>query len=325
LRKKSYIIGIDGGGSNTRCYLFNNDGYLIAKKYSDGSNLYLYKKKSIKRIINLIYEVTTQASLNISEISAFGFALAGVSDMNIRELFLKELDKLKISNISLILSDTEAAFNLLCPTGSGVLVSIGTGIMCLGRNKELSSFTVAGKGYKKDIGSGYWIGNQIINRIIMNQSIIDVDFELMQLFKIIKNEFKINNINDLSQIISNELDYIIKISSLAKPVIAIAQKGNDIALSVIHEATRNVADYILYLVEQLDMKNDELLIAGNGSVIKNNFYRKLLNQSMEFDFKKIRWVFSSISPALSAGVMAANYKNINISINNIVQNINEPS
>ena len=61
-------------------------------------------------------------------------ASSGVSDANYRELLLKELDKLNISNNSLIISDAESAFNLLCPTGNGLLISIGTGIICLGKN-----------------------------------------------------------------------------------------------------------------------------------------------------------------------------------------------
>ena len=52
-----------------------------------------------------------------------------------------------------------------------------------------------------------------------------------------------------------------------------------------------------------------------------NFYRKLLEDSLQFDFKKIHWVSSSISPAYGAGILASNYKNINISINDIVKGL----
>ena len=46
---------------------------------------------------------------------------------------------MKIGDKSLILSDTESAYQLLCPKGHGVLVSIGTGIVCMGRNENKNS------------------------------------------------------------------------------------------------------------------------------------------------------------------------------------------
>ena len=56
-------------------------------------------------------------------------------------------------------------------TGVSV-VSVGTGIVCMGRNEEGTSIKVAGKGYDKgDIGSGFLIGKKIIKYILLNQSI----------------------------------------------------------------------------------------------------------------------------------------------------------
>ena len=45
-------------------------------------------------------------------------------------------------------------------------------------------------------------------------------------------------------------------------------------------------------LEGLGNKND-VLISGHGSIIKNNFYRKLLNEALQFDLKNIKWIFST--------------------------------
>ena len=60
------------------------------------------------------------------------------SDLNkiIKERLKKELDKLGISTTAIVLSDAEAAYRLLCPSGNGVLLSIGTGIICIAKDKN---------------------------------------------------------------------------------------------------------------------------------------------------------------------------------------------
>ena len=152
----------------------------------------------------------------------------------------------------MILSDAEAAFHLLCPTGAGLLVSVGTVIICLGRDNQFKTHLIAGEGYKKDIGSWYWIGNQILKKIIINEGILNADDELKQLFEGVKKIFNIQDLNSITDILSNEEDSISKIASLAKSVIALSEKGNDIALSVIQEATRNIAEYVLLLIDKLN-------------------------------------------------------------------------
>ena len=118
--------------------------------------------------------------------------MAGISDLNSRDLLLKEFDKLNITNNTILLSDTESAYQLLCPTGQGILVSIGTGIVCLGRNDKAESFKVAGKGYDKgDVGSGYWIGKEIIKKIFLNQAILLVDDDMKQIYGSVKKNMEI--------------------------------------------------------------------------------------------------------------------------------------
>ena len=63
------------------------------------------------------------------------------------------------------------------------------------------------------------------------------------------------------------------------------------------------------------------MLAANGSIIKNKFYRKSLNDSLSFHYNRINWIESSLSPAYGAGILAANYNNIDINIKTIIKNI----
>ena len=53
-------------------------------------------------------------------------------------------------------------------------------------------------------------------------------------------------------------------------------------------------------------------------LIKNKFFRQSLHDTLQFNFKKIKWITSRISPAYGAAILAAKYKNINIKLSDII-------
>ena len=57
--------------------------------------------------------------------------------------------------------------------------------------------------------------------------------------------------------------------------------------------------------EFLDFDKDNVIIGCNGSIIANNFYRRMLDEALQFDFQKIHWVFSKKPIAFGAGYIAS--------------------
>ena len=108
------------------------------------------------------------------------------------------------------------------------------------------------------------------------------------------------------------------VASLSTEIINLAANQNEVALSIVQEATTSVADYILELTNKLDYKSKKLNMAINGSIIKNNFFRKALYDALQFDFEELSWIASKISPAYGAAILAAKYKNINIELSEII-------
>ena len=131
----------------------------------------------------------------------------------------------------------------------------------------------------------------------------------------------VNSLPQLYGILEDKDNIYCILASLGEIVINLAELGNDIALSIIQEGTRCVSDYIIDLVEKLGINKKNLVLAINGSIINNSFYRKLLEESLIFNFENIKWVSSILPPAYGAGLIAANYFGIDISLNNIVTKI----
>ena len=80
-----------------------------------------------------------------------------------------------------------------------------------------------------------------------------------------------------------------------------------------------VAEYILTLTEKLEYNEDNIVLAGNGSVIRNVFFRQSLNDELWFNFPEIKWTFSSISPAYGAGILAARIYDVKVKVSDILK------
>ena len=321
MKKSELIIGIDGGGTKTSCILFDTEGNIIDRIIKEGSNLYVFKENGVNILLSAINKILQKNKLNIDDINAYGIAVAGISDQNQKDLLLKELDRIKITSKTILLSDVEAAYRILCPKQQGLLVNIGTGIICFAKDDNGKIIKEAGNGFDKgDIGSGYWLGKELFYRLILNEALVFEDDDLKQIFDASIDKFNVKNFREMYQLIEQGDDIFSQLSSLGQDAIDLAMNGNDVALSIVQEGTRYVADYILNICERLDMINlSEIIIAINGNVIKNNFYRKMLNEALQFDFKKIHWVSSDIDSAIGAGILASNYKGIDISLKTIIR------
>jgi len=63
----------------------------------------------------------------------------------------------------------------------------------------------------------------------------------------------------------------------------------------------------------------QIVLSGNGSVIRNDFFRNSLNDDLRFNFPDIKWTFSSISPAYGAGILAAKIYDVDVKVSDIIK------
>ena len=100
-------------------------------------------------------------------------------------------------------------------------------------------------------------------------------------------------------------------ASLAENIILISEH-NKIARNIVQEATYNVSEHIISLIELLDYDHsNELLLFGNGSIIKSDLFRASLNDALSFNYSKINWLFSKLSSAYGSAIIAALSKDKN--------------
>ena len=305
-----YVIGIDGGASKTQGVIFDSLGKTIAYQTTLGANLTIDEIGASNRVVNLITDLLNKSKLQFDQVSAVGIALAGASNEVGRERLFGLLDNLKISDKTIITSDVESVYNFIWGQREGILINVGTGVSCIGKKKN-NFIRVAGKGHDNgDIGSGYWIGKEAMIEMGLKQSTLNPDIDKIILSAL--NHFKAQNYNDLVQEINASEDRIPMIASFAKPIISMAEKNNEVAIGIVQEATRVIGDYIIELKDILKYGNKDIIIAANGSIIRNNYFRSELNNALSFEFSNIKWLFLDISPAYTSGYLCAGLKGIEI-------------
>jgi len=302
-----YFIGIDGGASKTHGVLFDNSGKTIAGVNEQGTNLIEYSKEFPGRILNVIHSLCSKADISIDMIDSIGLGIAGTSDEYGRELLFKTMNDIGLARRTLIISDAEAAFVTSCQVYPAFLITIGTGLICMGRKEDGSTFRTAGRGHSDDgdVGSGFWLGKKMIMHLALNETVIMEDHDLHPLYMLLIDKTEANTFVESVQKIADSDDRISITASFARDICLLAEKGNDVALSFIQEGTQAIAEDIIDLSKKMNYDNDKVLFAGNGSLIRNDFFRKCLNDALQFDFNDITWTFSTISSAYGAGMLSA--------------------
>lgn len=315
-----YIIGVDGGASKTQGVLFTKTGKTLASAIAKGSNLSLDAGAAADCIFLIINDLCNEATIPIEHVDAIGLGLAGSSSQNGRDLVFGKMDSIKLSQRTIIMNDAEAAYDLNCPGDFGILVTVGTGVICMSRNSKGETMREAGKGHGQgDVGSGYWIGKQAILNLTLNETSVIGDRDLEEIMTIFLAHVDEKEFQPAIEDLNKNEDAVFVIAGMAESIIGLAGRGNEIALSVVQEATHNVAKYILALADKLEYNENNIVLAGNGSVIRNDFFRKALNEELRFNFPEIKWTFSSISPAYGAGILAAQLYDVKVKVSDIVK------
>ena len=243
-----YIIGIDGGASKTRGILFTQSGETIATAFEKGSNLAIFGEYAANRLHKVINALCNNANIPLDLVDAIGLGLAGASDKDGRDLVFKMLDGLKLSQCALIANDAEAAYEVSCPGDFGILVTVGTGVICLSRNENGETVRTAGKGHEQgDKGSGYWIGKQALLNLSLNETSVMGDADLEEILEAFLDYVEEDHFQTALENVYENTDAVSIIAGFAESVILLAEKGNEVMLSVLQEAAHAVAGYITTL------------------------------------------------------------------------------
>ena len=303
-----------------RAVIFNESGETLnSLVIQQGANATINPEECSKRIMQIIADLLEGTSLSFEDINHYSLGIAGISDDRARDFLFKKLDQKKISNKTHLSSDVNPIFEMNCSDNSAILLSIGTGIICLARGIDANIIKAGGLGLDKDLGSGYWMGKELILNLSFSRNFEQDEGEFNELLDMTLEHYSVNELNIALDEIMITDDKYTQVASIAKPLLNLAKKGNEIALSIVQQSSQYAVDYILSLLDQVSFKDGELLIIANGGIIRDEFYRSSLVDALSFDYNNIKWLFPMISSAYYPGLLSCKILGIDITVEDILK------
>ena len=194
-----YYLGIDGGGTKTRCVLAD-ETTVLAKAMSGGSNIVrLGETQAREALHTAIHQVCATAKISPNRISAICIGAAGAARpemaAKIRGILAELTPANALTSIEVV-GDTEIALEAAFGTGPGVIAIAGTGSIVYGRDAAGHTARAGGWGFAvSDEGSGHWIGRRAISAILTAH---DQGLETA-LTAMVLQAWKLNTIDELVQ------------------------------------------------------------------------------------------------------------------------------
>lgn len=156
--EEHHVLGVDGGGSRTRCVIASLSGHILARGSGGPSNpLTAGFDGAAEAIQAAVEEASRRCGINSFIASVMG--LAGTARASTIESLKARLTLHDLGDLKII-SDAQVALAGATGCRSGVVVISGTGSVAYGENDAGETARAGGWGWRLgDEGSGYGIGN----------------------------------------------------------------------------------------------------------------------------------------------------------------------
>ncbi|MDF1612203.1 N-acetylglucosamine kinase [Stygiobacter electus] len=300
---KKYLIGLDGGGTKTKCVVTDFQFNKLYECVGGASNfLIIGTEKVSETIFSLIKESVDNLKINYDEISAVLIGTTGagrIEDANKLKNDFTEFTKSKGIELKFFVeSDARIALEGAFSGKPGSLLIAGTGSIIFGKDKSGNIYRVGGFGKLiGDEGSGLVIGRKGLQAV---SKFFDGRIDKTLLADFLKNEF---NISDGASLISAIYRNNFDIASFAPNVIQAAQQNDFEALKICEDETDELILHVKAMYNLLNERIMKLSLVG-GIISTDNFYSNLFKKKLNEQLPFVEIVNPENPPEIGAVILA---------------------
>ena len=258
----SVILGIDGGGTNTRAAIVA-DGKIVGSGQSGSiKRLRVGAEIAEANLRAVLKEAIAEAGVKGIDAACCGVASASMP--GIPEWITAVFNDFGVAR-SEVVGDHIIALDAAFQGGPGILQIAGTGSNCVGRAPDGTLETAGGWSSRLgDEGSGYWIGVNSIRRALHALDREDPCQVIPAVMKIwgTKNMDEFIDLGDGTP----APDF----AALAPTINELAEAGDPVAVGVLEQAAIDLVGFVLLVRSKLRRKHNisvEVPVAWTGSVI----------------------------------------------------------
>ena len=300
-----YFIGLDGGGTKTKCVLTNNELKIIASQTGGATNpLTTGFDESAKVLVYLIKQVYKKIKSRSRVYICAGIAGCGRKSHANK---LKNILKIRLRNSGIvfqnleIVGDAETAIEGALCGKPGALLIAGTGSILVGKD-IYGNFHIIG-GYGKligDEGGGYSISRKGLNAV---SKYYDDRGKESLLVKYLTEKFRINNRGEL---IAKVYSKSFSVSDVT-PLVLLAAKNNDRICREILDGEINELVLHVKAMKQYFPSNNILISFAGSLLINKNYFSTELRRRLVQNTKIVK---AKYPPEIGAVIIAKKMLNI---------------
>lgn len=259
-----YLIGIDGGGTNSRLLASGSNGEILGHCVGKSTNV---ESNSVQCVLANLKEIIDQflkeSGCSLQDCQGVCLGTAGV-DTEKSLLEVNEIVKqLHFPCRTLVVNDAEIALAAETKGEPGVLLISGTGSIGYAVNREGQDCRVGGYGYLVgDEGSAYWVSRKAIQNILRE---FDRTGEKTDMFERICAVLGISEMDQLVDFVyqSNKAE----VARLALCVVYAFEEGDHMAEQIMRSAARHLSAMALALGHRLQMDGEAYPLVFSGSML----------------------------------------------------------
>ena len=258
-----FFLGIDGGGTKTRCVLGDEDSQLGAGSSSSSKVQRVGKACARDALSAAVHEACVQAGVSPRQIVRTCAGITGSARPEIAGV-MRDLVISIVGGQVEIVGDVDIAFEDSFGTEPGVIVIAGTGSIAYGRNAKGETARVGGWGYPvSDEGSGQWIGAEAVRATLRSQDAGQTTELLQELIE------KIGATDFQNFIVRLNANPAVDFATLFPVVLSASEKGNAVATEILRRAGGELAGMAGIVIERL-FKKQPVSVATHGGVIASS-------------------------------------------------------
>jgi glucosamine kinase len=289
-----FFLGIDGGGTKTRCVVGDEKLQLGAGSSSSSKVQRVGEACARSALAGAVNEACVQAGISPRQIARTCAGITGAARSETAGVMRDLICGIVGGHIEIV-GDIEIAFEDAFGSGPGVMLIAGTGSIAFGKNESGETARAAGWGYPiSDEGSGQWIGAEAVRWALRARDRGLPSELLSELMK----KLGASNFEDF--IVRLNANPPVDFAALFPTVLAAYDKRDQVAAEILTRAGRELSTIAATVIERL-FREQLVSVAIHGGVFAGSAtVRNCFAQELKSRYPKAVLLGREVDPARGA-------------------------
>ena len=293
------FLGIDGGGTKTRCVVGDEHRVLGTALTSSCKIQRVGEEEARRALHTVVKQACEAASVSADRVEHACVGIAGITDSSVTEWVQRALGQVISAPVDVV-SDVMIALEAAFGDAPGCVVVAGTGSIAVGRNEQGTLIRAGGWGPAvSDEGSGYWIGRAAVAATLRA---FDAG-KSTALLPAIMDAWHVSDRQEFTRVASSSPapDF----AQLFPRVLQVAEMGDATATDIIMRAGFELAELAMVVIRRLWPDGQRVRVAVSGGVLQNSrLIRQVFTSTLRCARPEAALTFGNIEAVLGALILA---------------------